>query len=292
MDISIIIVNYNTISLTKDCINSIFQKTFDVDFEIILVDNGSTDGSKELFEKDERIKYIYSEDNLGFGRANNIGYKYCSGKYVMFLNSDTLLLNNALAEFVSFMNTANMNVGCAGCLLYDKDLKPMHSFGKFQSSKYFLHRILRFYWSRLCKPMNRPHTSDKYPKYVDYITGADLLVRREVIEKCGLFDPDFFMYYEEAEMQYRYRKRGYFGVVIDTPRIMHLAGASSHASCRSIRKEIIELRNRYVYLRKTHKGLKMKIICVLHLLMIPRIWTKMVPYDEKVEMTKMIIDNC
>ena len=85
MDVSIIIVNYNTKQLTLDCINSVFDQTKDVSFEIILVDNASVDGSKELFEKDSRIKYIYSNQNVGFGRANNIGFEQAKGKYVFLL---------------------------------------------------------------------------------------------------------------------------------------------------------------------------------------------------------------
>ena len=89
MDVSIIIVNYNTCQMTKECIDSVFERTFGLDFEIILVDNGSTDGSKSQFEKDSRITYVYSEFNLGFGCANNLGYKFAKGDYVFLLNSDT-----------------------------------------------------------------------------------------------------------------------------------------------------------------------------------------------------------
>ena len=90
MDVSIIIVNYNTKDLTSQCIDSIYEKTQGVRFEIILVDNASTDGSKEVFEKDTRITYIYSDENLGFGRANNLGAKVAKGKYLFLLNSDTI----------------------------------------------------------------------------------------------------------------------------------------------------------------------------------------------------------
>ena len=113
MDVSVIIVNYNTKKLTKNCIDSIFQNTKDVKFEVILVDNASTDGSKEFFEQDNRIKYIYSTTNLGFGKANNLGYKEASGKYLFLLNSDTLLLNNAIDLFyVIAEKDTNKNIGC------------------------------------------------------------------------------------------------------------------------------------------------------------------------------------
>ena len=102
MDVSVIIVNYNTLGLTSDCIESIIAQTSTVEYEIILVDNASTDGSKEVFAQDKRIKYIYSDRNLGFGRANNLGIREAKGRYLFFLNSDTILLNNAVKLFFDY----------------------------------------------------------------------------------------------------------------------------------------------------------------------------------------------
>lgn len=93
MDVSIIIVNYNTKALTSQCINSIYEKTQGISFEVILVDNASIDGSKEHFQSDSRVRYIYSEENLGFGRANNLGVSVASGQNILFLNPDTVLIN-------------------------------------------------------------------------------------------------------------------------------------------------------------------------------------------------------
>lgn len=134
MDVSVIIVNYNTKEMTQNCIDSIFQNTKDIEFEVILVDNASTDGSKEFFEQDNRIKYIYSKENLGFGRANNLGYKEASGKYLFLLNSDTLLLNNAIDLFYKLAEKeTNKNIGCWGTMLYDSNNKIAGSYGKFLS---------------------------------------------------------------------------------------------------------------------------------------------------------------
>ena len=102
LDVSIIIINYNTCKMTCECIDSIVEKTHGISYEIILVDNASTDGSKEFFEKDERIAYIYSERNGGFGYGNNLGMKVAKGKYFFLLNSDTLLVNNAVKEFFDY----------------------------------------------------------------------------------------------------------------------------------------------------------------------------------------------
>ena len=116
MDVSIIIVNYNTKDLTKKCIESVIKYTTNILYEIILVDNASMDGSKELFEKDIRIKYIYNSTNDGFGKANNLGLKYSSGKYVFLLNSDTILMNNAVYQFYKAMENDGPLVACMGCV--------------------------------------------------------------------------------------------------------------------------------------------------------------------------------
>ena len=102
MNVSIVIVNYNTLKLTKACIDSVIEKTSGLEYEIILVDNASSDGSSDVFKNDERIIFIEASDNIGFGKANNLGVKHAKGDYLFFLNSDTLLLNNAVDELWKF----------------------------------------------------------------------------------------------------------------------------------------------------------------------------------------------
>ena len=102
MDVSVIIVNYNTIELTLNCINSIFTHTLGIDFEVIVVDNNSDDGSGEILRLDKRIVFIQNLANEGFGSANNTGYQYAKGKYLFLLNSDTILLNNAIKLFYDY----------------------------------------------------------------------------------------------------------------------------------------------------------------------------------------------
>ena len=129
MDVSVIMVNYNTLELTKNTINSVMEKTKDLNYEIILIDNASTDGSVEFFEKEykDKIIFIKNNENLGFGKANNKGIEIAKGKYVFLLNSDTLLINNAIKILFDFMEK-NKNCGVCGGNLFDIDLKPTHSF--------------------------------------------------------------------------------------------------------------------------------------------------------------------
>lgn len=235
MDVSIIIVNYNTKELTKNCIDSVFARTSGVSFEVILVDNASTDGSVELFEMDDRIQFIGSEKNLGFGKANNLGYQYSKGKYLFLLNSDTLLINNAIREFYVQMEQRSKNIACMGCLLVDENSNRIHSYGDFPTLS---NELIRRPWYLLHEFFGVRNGFDDHPlkKHddhafeVEYVTGADLFVRRHVVDECGLFDQDFFMYYEETEMQYRYRQHGYISVIVDTPQIIHLVGRSATSS--------------------------------------------------------------
>lgn len=235
MDVSVIIVNYNTKELTKNCIDSIFAQTSGVTFEVILVDNASTDGSVELFEKDERIRFIESGRNLGFGKANNLGYQHAEGKYLFLLNSDTLLLNNAIQEFYLQMEQRHEPIACMGCLLVDANCQRIHSYGDFltlwnelvRKPLFYLHKYLSIKEGFDDKPLRQ---IDDHCFEVEYVTGADIFILKSVADCLGLFDPDFFMYYEESEMQYRYRKNGYINVIVDTPQVQHLIGGSNQSS--------------------------------------------------------------
>lgn len=231
MDVSIILVNYNTRQLTQNCINSIFRYTQEIDFELILVDNGSTDGSVELFQKDERIILVVSETNLGFGRANNLAYKYACGKYIFLLNSDTLLLNNAVKVFYDYAEShRSENLGALGTTLLDKQKQVIHSFGRFPTPLNSLYFIISSYTRRIGIDVHKWYFSEQRMKAsvgnVDYITGADLFIPQVVIEQTGFFDPAFFMYFEETDLQKRMMQQMFFRRIIAGPEIIHLEGAS------------------------------------------------------------------
>lgn len=234
MDISVIIVNYNTCNLTQNCIDSIFFHTRGVSFEVIVVDNASSDESVEILGKDNRIKLIKSEENLGFGRANNWGYAHSSGKYLFLLNSDTMLMNNALKLFFDKMEQLPDDVACLGTLLFTDETCTNygHSYAEFAGGfqllyQLFLSRTLGKIGLRFGKQLPEGQTNSETFFRVPHLIGADIFMRCAVAEKCGLFDPDFFMYYEETEMQFRYTQKGYFIFIYREPRIVHLEGKSS-----------------------------------------------------------------
>lgn len=222
MDVSVIIVNYNTFQVTRECIDSIVEKTHSISYEIILVDNASTDGSKESFEQDSRITYIYSEHNGGFGYGNNLGMKVAKGKYFFLLNSDTLLVNNAIKEFYDYAEAQNEKY-LYGCYLMHDDGSYCSSFFYFPAFniKSFLKRIFG---------LKKEERLDYVEKNVEAISGADMFFHREIYEKTGGFDENIFLYGEEGEWQYRMSKAGYGCHIIPQPQIIHLEGKSMNMS--------------------------------------------------------------
>lgn len=290
MDVSIIIVNYNTKKLTSDCINSIYQYTTNINFEVIVVDNASNDGSVDLLKKDKRIILIESSQNLGFGRANNLGYTYATGKYIFLLNSDTILLNNAVKILFDYLDNVDNQIGCVGSLLLNREKQPMHSYGNFPNVRLFKRRVFSFVFPKIVKPWNyAPSPTDMYPKEVDYITGADIMIRKNIIEQYGLFDPDFFMFFEETEMQYRYAQAGYKRIIIDTPKIIHLAGGSGNKKKYSLSGMTREIKSRFIYCNKVLPLKQSKTVLRLHLLLIPRILFYPTSWQEKKDLIKLIL---
>jgi hypothetical protein len=232
MDVSVIIVNYNTLELTKNTIESVIEKTKGLKYEIILVDNASIDGSIEFFENNYKNKIIFikNSENLGFGRANNKGIEIAKGKYIFLLNSDTLLTNNAIKILYDFMEK-NDKCGICGGNLYDIEENPTHSFFpdlpyitiKTEMKLYldFMEKMYRKILKR-----RRDFNYKNIPKVVGCITGADMMIRKSILEKVGYFDRDFFMYSEEVELTYRVYRNGYLSYSVPEAKIIHLEGKS------------------------------------------------------------------
>lgn len=261
MDVSVIIVNYNTYRITSDCIESIFKYTNNVDFEVILVDNASTDRSTEFFAKDKRIKYIQNKENLGFGRANNIGYQEASGKYIFLLNSDTLLKNNAIKIFYDTAEKSSNQIACFGCILRNKDLQSAHSYGDFtgvgKEIAQELINITSFLFKIKLQQKTVSFKETRLPFYVDDISGAALFIRKEIIEKFGLFDPAYFLYMEEVDLQRKYAVQGYKNQIIDGPVIVHLEGGSSATErSKSLKISTFALKSKLIYYKKWESPIK------------------------------------
>ena len=239
LDVSIIIVNYNTLKVTQECINSVVEKTQDIKYEIILVDNASTDGSKEFFEKDERVKYIYSKRNGGFGYGNNLGMKVAKGKYFFLLNSDTVLINNATKEFYDYAEKDDKE-RIYGCYLQLLNGSPARSYFFFPSFTIFSFLKRKFV-------DNNKERYDYQPKSVQVVSGANMFLNRKLFDITGGFDENIFLYGEECEWQYRLSLYGYHAFIIPYPKIIHLEGKSTP---ESIHKRNIILKSHFYILKK------------------------------------------
>lgn len=251
-DVSIVIVNYNTKVLLCDCLDSIFSLTKRIDFEVIVVDNASSDGSETYVrERFPSILWVNSGSNLGFGRANNLGVERAMGKYIFFLNSDTILLNDAVSLFFDHMesNREKESLGVLGAYLLDKNGNVNISFG------YFPTPISEFVylWRKLWRKSIEVSNTDKY---VDCISGADIFIPRELFLKIGGFDPRIFMYYEETDLQYRLSEIGINRKVITGPRIIHLEGGSFKSKGLSLNRFRMAQSSYNYYLRKHYCGFK------------------------------------
>lgn len=263
--VSVIIVNYNTKDLLEQCLNSIYDKTHGVDFEIIVVDNDSHDGSEELIRNDfPEVFFIQSGDNIGFGRANNLGIKKAKGAYVFLLNSDTILLNNAVRILHDYM-VFNPKVGVCGGNLYDVYGKPTISFSQLMPS--IFNDIDSFFggiYSKLMysKSMFFNH-SDEAINIDGYVCGADMMIRKSVLDEVGLFDSDFFMYYEETELTWRIKGAGYKIASVPDARIIHLEGASEIIKEKTMRRMI---KSKFLYFEKINKQSYFKITFFIFLL--------------------------
>lgn len=241
MDVSVIIVNYNTREILGECLRSVRERTEGLEYEVIVVDNASVDGSQEYIRRAfPWVRLIESKKNLGFGKANNLGMKEARGKYLFLLNSDTILKNNALKIFYEYSeqygnasniltNKKDRGIGALGAILLGPDGRNCHSYGRFITPARELKEVVAKYLKFLKDKDKFNPSSVSAPKEVDYITGADLWVPREVFERTGGFDPAFFMYCEEVDWQKRMDDIGLKRVIIPGPEIVHLEGGSDRS---------------------------------------------------------------
>ena len=255
MDVSVIIINYNTLEITKDAINSILEKTKEINYEIILVDNASVDGSVEYFENNYKgkILFIKNTENLGFGRANNKGIEIAKGKYVFLLNSDTLLINNAIKILFDYMEL-NLKTGVCGGNLYNEKLLPTASYSKKMMGykTEYLEAIINVFRIKILRRKGSYFNTKNKPKKVEIIIGADMFIRKEILKKVGNFDEDFFMYHEESELCFRILKNGYNIYSVPEAKIIHLESRSSKFKKEKFK---IDRFGKYMFFYKT-KGKK------------------------------------
>lgn len=230
VDVSIIIVSYNTVDLLRQCIRSVFAHTRQTRFEIIVVDNASADGSAAMVAAEfPEVKLIALEENLGFGRGNNVGMEQAEGEYIFYLNPDAELMNDAIAILLAQLR-ADPQIGIVGPRLYlDKDMRHHPTIRTFTSPRNIIPRYLPGYKALLA--LRESYFIRKTePQSVDWLVGAALLASTERLRELGGFDEAFFVYSEEEDLCRRMHQRGWRVQYCPEASIVHYGGASSKQS--------------------------------------------------------------
>ena len=243
MDVSVIIVNWNTEKILRDCLKSVYEHTTGIDFETIVIDNASADGSAAMVKAEfGQVILIENHDNRGFAAANNQGMKIAKGRYVLLLNSDTVVLDGAIQKTIAFADQ-HPEAAVVGCKVLNPDGTLQPSCFMFPSllnlflATTYLYKIFpncRFFGREQMAWWNRNDI-----RQVDVVTGCFMLVRQTTIEQVGPMDDEYFMYAEETDWCWRFKKAGWKNLFYPDAKIIHLGGQSS-MQIRS--KSLIQLR--------------------------------------------------
>lgn len=256
MKLSIIIVNYNTKKFLVDCLASIYQSKLTFKYEIIVVDNASTDGSGKIIKKDfPKVRLISNHKNLGFAKANNKAVKIAKGKYLLFLNPDTVILDQAVKKMVEQI-VKNPEISALGPKTLNPDFSvQLTAFVKFPDFSVWLVNNLGLdrIFSRVWPAKNWP---GKYyfsfqelnqKRQVSHLQGNCFLVPKEIFEKIGLFDTRFFLYREETDWFLRLAKAKGKIWYLPSAKIIHYGGQSTESGAWSSQKYYQAILSRYLY---------------------------------------------
>jgi hypothetical protein len=255
LDVSVIIVNWNTKELLRNCIESVYQEAGDIQYEVIVVDNASSDSSAEMVTANfGQVTLIRNGQNRGFAAANNQGMAIAKGRYVLLLNSDTVVLDGAIAKTVSFADN-NPEAAVVGCRVLNADRTLQPTCFMFPSllnlilSGTYLYKL----WpgSRFWGRERMSWWDRKDVREVDVVTGCFMLVRREAIEQIGLMDERFFVYGEETDWCYRFKRAGWKVVFAPVGEIIHFGAGSSRRDRTKMR---LQLSGSILLFLRKHKG--------------------------------------
>ncbi len=280
--VSVLIINWNSGELLDQALNSLYAETTGVQFETVVVDNGSQDGSLELLKnKWSQVRRVELPHNHGFGQANNIGFEHCRANYILLLNADTIVLPTTVTGLVQALD-AHPEAGCIGARHLNPDLSLQWSMDDFPS---LLNDSLR-YLDLIRLPRLQGWLKRKYPacsdheidREVDWVNGACLIIRKEILHTVGGFDPYFFIYAEELDWCFRIWQGGWTVRFTPKAEVIHIHGGSFNATDGKRTILIYQSLKRYYYKhysrRKYHaifamivvnSGWRILALAVLHL---------------------------
>ena len=244
--VSIIILSFNTKDLLKSCLESIYKNVKGFEFEVIVVDNASTDATASVISNNNAIKLIQNKENFGFSKGNNIGAQKAKGEYLLFLNSDTKIQDNGLKRMLEFFKE-HSDIGIVGAKLTNVDGSSQLSTGNFYS---IINTILMLFGGE-----QFVRFSPKEIQEVDWVSGACFMTRKDLFNNLGGFDEHFFMYIEDMELCYRVKKMGYKVYFYPQANILHVGEASSQRSFA-----IVHIYKGLLYFYAKHKSYTQYII--------------------------------
>jgi len=265
--LSVIIVSYNTENILKKALTKVYQQKGFTDFEVIVVDNNSHDGSCAMVKRNfPQAKLICSSVNGGFAAGNNIGIEVAIGDYILLLNSDAFVFSDSFKESIAYMD-AYPKTGIMGVQLVCEDGSPQMSACELPTplQKFKVLSGLESRYPSYETYFNYYKADDNYypePRKVGWVPGAYFFIRREVVEKVGILDNNFFMYYEEVDYCNRTHKAGWDVIYNPNIAVIHLGGASSMTTNKKISRtgrQLVDIRvsSEYYYYRKNSGFLTM-----------------------------------
>ena len=226
--VSIILVNFNGARFVEKCLQSIYDRTRDCRFEVIVVDNASTDGSREIIQDQFPLaKLVWNRENVGFSKGNNLGAQSAGGSKLLFLNTDAVLVNDMVSILARFLDDRS-DTAVVGPKLMFEDNSYQLSAGRLPN---VLVELVDKIWYQLDRklhgfiaPLNNALFSTA--RAVGWVTGACMMVRRDVFEQINGFDENIFMYYEDKDLCKRVGDVGWKVVLYPEARVVHLLGGS------------------------------------------------------------------
>lgn len=249
VDVSIIIVTYNSSSTIKQCLQSLFEFHGSVNFEILISDNDSKDDTLSIVQSlGKNIKIVNNGQNLGFGAANNRAARQAQGKFLYFVNPDLYFTEPVLEKFTRFMSETPKASACSG-VLYENDKKTLSTtIGSFPGPHSIVEDLgFHFFRRKIFK--NRLSKS-RAPFSADYISGASIFMKKALFDEIGGFDEKFFLYYEETDLFYRLSKKGYRPYILPDVKLIHIGGFSTGKTTFNPSLFKVYLESRYYFFEK------------------------------------------
>ena len=257
VDLSIIIVNWNSLQFLRQCLRTVFARPHGFRLEVIVIDNASYDGSAEMLAAEfPQVKFVQGTENIGFARANNAAFAGSTGRTILFLNPDTEVLDDALERMLALVETS-ADAGAVGCRLLNTD-------GSLQTScvqpfptilnQFFDSELLRGWFPRAgwwgMRALIDAHDS---AASVEVISGACLMVSRIAFERVGRFSEDYFMYAEDLDLCFKLHNVGLRNYYLGDARVIHHGGQSTSAKSENQFGNVLMRESVFRYLRR-HRG--------------------------------------